>query len=133
MIEAPAVLLALFVGVMLGALFFGGLWWTIRRGISSEWAAVWFLGSLLLRTAITLAGFYFVSRGDWRRLVACLLGFLISRLLVTLLTRGDVAHALVRAVSRLISTHCTSGPGVGRSADAARTSARATSSQRGAP
>ena len=90
MIEAPALIFALLAGVMLGAIFFGGLWWTVRLGISSEWAAVWFLGSLLLRTTIALAGFYFVSQGDWRKVLACLLGFLIARFLVVLLTRVPI-------------------------------------------
>jgi len=88
MIEIPALILALLAGVMLGAIFFGGLWWTIRLGIASRWAAAWFLGSLLLRTGIALGGFYFVSRGDWRKVVACLFGFLIARFSVTMLTRA---------------------------------------------
>ena len=62
--------LALAAGVLLGAVFFGGLWWTVRKGLSSEQPALWFLGSLLLRTSITLAGFYFVSGGHWERLLA---------------------------------------------------------------
>jgi F1F0 ATPase subunit 2 len=90
MIEAPAFILALLAGVMLGAIFFGGLWWTVRWGVSSEWAAVLFLGSLLLRTAIALAGFYFVSQGDWRKVLACLLGFLSARFWVLLLTRVPI-------------------------------------------
>jgi F1F0 ATPase subunit 2 len=90
MIEAPVLVLALLAGGVLGAIFFGGLWWTVRLGISSEWAAVWFLGSLLLRTGIALCGFYFVSQGDWRRVVACLVGFLMARLFVMLLTRVPV-------------------------------------------
>ena len=43
---------------LLGALFFGGLWWTVRKGVSSTQPALWFFGSLLLRTSIALAGFY---------------------------------------------------------------------------
>jgi hypothetical protein len=35
-------------------------------------------------------GFYLVSRGDWRRLLACLLGFLLARILVTRFTRGAI-------------------------------------------
>jgi F1F0 ATPase subunit 2 len=93
MIEAPVLVLALLAGVMLGAIFFGGLWWTIRLGIASKWAAVWFLGSLLLRTAIALSGFYFVSQGDWRRVLACLFGFLIARFSVTMLTRATSSTA----------------------------------------
>jgi F1F0 ATPase subunit 2 len=42
-----------------------------------------FSGSFLLRVGVAVAGFYLVSRGDWRRLVACLVGFLIARVAIT--------------------------------------------------
>ncbi len=80
-------LLAAAAGLVLGAIFFGGLWWTVRKGLSARQPALWFLGSMLLRMGITLAGFYFIGRGDWRRLIACLLGFVIARFVVTWLTR----------------------------------------------
>ena len=79
---------ALATGLLLGAMFFGGLWWTIRKGVSSGRPALWFLGSLLLRICIVLAGFYFVSGGVWERLLTCLLGFVIARLLVMRLVRN---------------------------------------------
>ena len=59
--ETLTLALALAAGVLLGAIFFGGLWWTVRKGVSSQRPALWFLGSLLLRMSIALAGFYFVS------------------------------------------------------------------------
>src|ERR1035437_5806765 len=74
-------------GVLLGAMFFGGLWWTVQKGLSSQWSALWFFGSLFLRTSIALAGFYFVARAHWERLLVCLLGFIIARFIVTRLTR----------------------------------------------
>jgi F1F0 ATPase subunit 2 len=74
--------LALSVGALLGAFFFGGLWWTVQQGLVSDQPAFWFLGSLLLRTGVLLAGFYFVSQGDLSRLGMCLLGFLIARVIV---------------------------------------------------
>jgi len=79
---------ALVTGVLLGAMFFGGLWWTVQKGVSSKRPALWFFGSLLLRTSIVLAGFYLIGRGHWERLLVCLLGFLIARLLVTRLARA---------------------------------------------
>ena len=81
--EILTLVLALVTGVLLGTLFFGGLWWTVQKGISSKWSALWFFGSLLLRMSIALAGFYFVSGGHWERLLACLLGFVIARFIVT--------------------------------------------------
>jgi F1F0 ATPase subunit 2 len=79
---------ALVTGVLLGAMFFGGLWWTVRKGVSSKQPALWFVGSLLLRTSITLVGFYVVARGHWERLLLCLLGFVMARLVVTWFTRA---------------------------------------------
>ena len=70
-------------GVMLGAIFFGGLWWTVKLGVLSEQPALWFLVSLLLRTSIVLAGFYFISSGTWERLLPCLAGFVVARLIAT--------------------------------------------------
>jgi F1F0 ATPase subunit 2 len=81
--ETFTLVLALVTGVLLGVMFFGGLWWTVRKGVSSARPALWFLGSLLLRTIITVNGFYFVARGDWQRLLMCLLGFVIARPIVT--------------------------------------------------
>jgi F1F0 ATPase subunit 2 len=82
MSDLPVLTLALFAGALLGAFFFGGLWWTVQRGVASEKPALWFLASLLLRTGLTLAGFYFVAQGHWSRLLVCLLGFLIARVIV---------------------------------------------------
>jgi F1F0 ATPase subunit 2 len=87
--------LAWTAGLLLGAIFFGGLWWTVRKGVSSAQPVFWFLGSLFLRMSVALAGFYFVGRGHWERLVACLVGFVIARLVVTWLTRPtrEAGHA----------------------------------------
>jgi F1F0 ATPase subunit 2 len=84
--------LALVAGLVLGAIFFGGLWWTVRRGLSAKSPAFWFLGSMLLRMGIVLAGFYLVGRGDWQRLLTCLVGFIISRFIVMRLTRTPIEH-----------------------------------------
>jgi F1F0 ATPase subunit 2 len=78
---------AVLAGSVLGAFFFGGLWWTIRRGLSSTRPVSWFFGSLLLRTGMVLIGFYYLLGDDWRRLLAGLSGFVIGRLIVTRLTR----------------------------------------------
>lgn len=82
MSDIPILALALIAGALLSALFFGGLWWTVQKGVTSERPALWFFGSMLLRTGIILAGFYSVSRGDWTRLAACIIGFLIARIIV---------------------------------------------------
>ena len=95
--ETLTLVLAWVAGGVLGTIFFGGLWWTVLKGVSSKQPALWFFGSLLLRMSIALAGFYFVSGGHWDRLLACLLGFVIARFLVTRLTGPPVEHDNSRA------------------------------------
>ena len=90
--ETLMLVVAGLAGLVLGAIFFGGLWWTVCKGVSSPRPALWFLGSMLLRMGIVLAGFYFVGGGQWQRLLVCLLGFVIARFLVMRLTRTRVDH-----------------------------------------
>lgn len=83
--------LALMVGALLGVVFYGGLWWTVRKGVTSPRPALWFFGSMVVRTGVVLVGFYLVSGGHWQRLLACLLGFVVARLLVVRFTGAPVA------------------------------------------
>ena len=85
--EALSLASALIVGVLLGAIFFGGLWWTVRQGVLSKQPVLWFFSSLLLRMCIVLLGFYFIFGDDWQRLLAGLFGLIIARIIVTRLTR----------------------------------------------
>jgi F1F0 ATPase subunit 2 len=94
--------LAWLAGVALGGVFFGGLWWTVHKGVSSQRPVVWFAGSLLLRMTITLGGFYLVMGSHWERPLLCFIGFIMARLLISWVTRlprsqilpaGAVSHA----------------------------------------
>ncbi|HCJ50621.1 MAG TPA: ATPase F0F1 [Gallionella sp.] len=87
MAEPLSLASALIAGILLGTFFFVGLWWTVRRGVKSERVALWFFGSMLLRTSVVMLGFYFVMGDSWQRLLAALLGFVLARLIVTRLTR----------------------------------------------
>ena len=85
--ETLALVLAWIAGGALGAFFFGGLWWTVRKSLASDKPALWVFGSLLLRMGVTMGGFYLVGGGDWQRSLSCLVGFVMARQLVTRLTR----------------------------------------------
>jgi len=88
MTETLTLVLAWVAGGALGAMFFGGLWRTVQKALSSTRPAFWFFGSLLLRMTLALAGFYFVAGGHWQRLLVCLAGFVVARLIVTRLIRA---------------------------------------------
>lgn len=101
MIESAGIVLALLAGALLGVIFFGGLWWTVRRGLLSKRPAVWFLCSTLVRFGVVLAGLNVVAHGDWRRLLAALVGFLVSRALITHLSGAPMAKEAPIAEGRV--------------------------------
>jgi F1F0 ATPase subunit 2 len=83
------VIVATVVGFGLGLLFFGGLWWTVRRLATARHPALWVLGSFMLRVAAVLAVAMWLADGRWQRLVAVLVGFLAARVVVVrLMARG---------------------------------------------
>ncbi len=90
---APAFL----AGLALGAIFFGGLWWTIRAGLTASQPALWFLCSLLLRTGTALGGFFLVAGTDWTLWLVCLIGFIAARAAVHRLTQAGPARLTDRA------------------------------------
>jgi F1F0 ATPase subunit 2 len=85
---------ALATGVLLGTLFFGGLWWTVRRVLVARLPAAWLLASFVARTAVVLAGFIVVGGNQWQRWLVVLVGFIAARVVVArLLPAQDLAAA----------------------------------------
>jgi len=48
-----------------------------------------------MRMSLVLVGFYFVGHGNWQRMLFCLLGFVMARIVVDRLTRtaNEAGHA----------------------------------------
>ena len=82
-------ILAFIGGLLLGTIFFGGLWLTVRKLVISKIPAILFLGSFLLRVSITLIGFYYISSGSWQRLLICVAGFITARYSVIYFTKSN--------------------------------------------
>jgi len=102
MIDEFRIVTATLAGVVLGTFFFGGLWWTVQKGLSSSRPAALFLCSLLLRTLLVVGGFFFVSRGDWRYWIASLIGFVLARLMMTRVVKSAevAAPSVIRGAPR---------------------------------
>jgi len=87
-IVAIALALAFAVGILLGIVYFGGLWLTVTHLPRSRRPALLAIGSFTGRTLLILAAMYmFVKDGHWDRLVAWLLGFVLARFVVINRTR----------------------------------------------
>ena len=78
---------ALACGMALGTVFFGGLWWTVRRALAATNPGVWIGFSALLRMAVAASVLYFFARLGLPSLIACLCGLLVARGTIKRLTR----------------------------------------------
>ena len=95
MSETVSLLLTLLAGIAFGVLFFGGLWLTVHKGLNAKNPALLFMSSLILRVAITVVGFYYVGANSWQRMLVCLVGFLIARMVIVRLTDKDKQVAAI--------------------------------------
>ncbi|SIS53445.1 F1/F0 ATPase, subunit 2 [Zobellia uliginosa] len=77
----------LFGGAGLGFLFFGGLWFTSKKMLSSKKPVLWYLGSLSIRVGLTLLGFYYLGQNNFKYMLICLLGFVAARFIVIRMTK----------------------------------------------
>jgi F1F0 ATPase subunit 2 len=86
---------ALVSGLLLGAIFFGGLWWTVRIGMAARTPAAWFSVSLLLRTCLIVGGFYYIAADGLQAVLLCMCGLVFARAAVNRLVRATsrTAHA----------------------------------------
>jgi F1F0 ATPase subunit 2 len=78
---------ALAAGMVLGTVFFGGLWWTVNRTLTTAVPAVWFGVSAVLRMAVVVSGLYCFARLGLPSLSACMCGLLVARGTIKHLTR----------------------------------------------
>jgi len=71
-------------GMALGALYFVGLWQTVKRLPQTEGRGLLLLVSLVARLSVLLAIFYVLLQdGRWERLAAVLIGFVVMRKILT--------------------------------------------------
>jgi F1F0 ATPase subunit 2 len=74
-------------GIGLGTMFFVGLWLTVQKALKSSMPAVWVLGSFVFRIVLVMSAFYYIGLGSWQKIVACVAGFFLARIVVTYYTR----------------------------------------------
>lgn len=75
--------LQLMAGLLLGFVFFVGLWLTVQRMPGAKRPALLFVSSVVVRMAVVLAGIWYLAGRDPLAIAACLAGFAAARLLVT--------------------------------------------------
>lgn len=73
---------SLLFGFALGLMYFGGLWFTVRRARDASRTKRLLLGSFIVRSVLALAGFYliiYLMGHRWEMVALGLLGFIGGR------------------------------------------------------
>ena len=82
MIDPGFIILGIFVGLLSGFIFYGGLWLTVNKGVTSNRPGLLFFLSYLIRTSVVVILFVLTMGGSIIRLAFTLLGFIIARIIV---------------------------------------------------
>ena len=82
MTESWQLVLLFIAGMILAAVYLGGLWWTVQTLPRARHPWLLYFGSTAIRLLTLLSALYLAMAGDWQRAMACLAGFLVLRFLV---------------------------------------------------
>jgi len=72
-------ILSFIVGSLLGIVFFGGLYLTVRKLSSMKYPALFMMLSLLARLVVLAGGIYLIMDGEIRNLLSAMAGVLLVR------------------------------------------------------
>ena len=75
--------LVLLAGLVLGAIFYGGLWLTVRALPRARRPVLLMLSSFWARTLLVIAAFLFLTKGGWQFALIALAGFVMGRFAVS--------------------------------------------------
>lgn len=79
-------------GALIGLLYFGILWWTVRRIPTARFPAALVAGTFLVRATLAAAGIVVVSRGEFLPLLTAIAGFLVARTILIRVVGRSLDH-----------------------------------------
>jgi F1F0 ATPase subunit 2 len=85
--------LAAGAGALLAVAWLGALWWTVARLPRQKRPALWAAAGFGLRLILVAGGFCLIAAGDWRRLAACGVGFVLARMVALRRMRAGIGRA----------------------------------------
>lgn len=79
---SPDLLIGFFAGVLLGFLYFQGLWWSVSRLNRVKNRKMFLFISWLGRSAVLFGGLYLAARYDYRYLLSAFIGLIAVRTVI---------------------------------------------------
>ena len=91
---------AILTGLLVGAAYFGGLWWTVDRMPTARNPLAFYLSSLAMRSALALFVFYLVLTSyGVARLMLVLAAFLVIRIVMVAILGRTTGNNLLTGSS----------------------------------
>ena len=80
---------AFFIGIILGGLYFGGLYLTVQRIYKSKHPGFLMALSLLLRMGGLVAAFFYISMNGYIEILIALVGVILARFIMIYIIKGQ--------------------------------------------
>ena len=85
-------LISIICGLLLGLIYFGGLWFTVQRFVHHRWPPWAMVVSFIVRMGLVLVVFYGLLMQHWTYVVTALIAFVVTRqILINRLGKPDKA------------------------------------------
>ncbi len=72
-------IIAFIVGILVGSLFFGGLYLTVKKLTSLKYPALFMILSLIVRLVILAGGIYLIMDGGIKNVLSAMAGIILVR------------------------------------------------------
>lgn len=86
--ELKDLIFPLAIGLLLGGVFYGGLWFTVQKALGSKRPWLWTVSSFVIRMGVVVVGVILIGGTDWKRILTIMLGIIIARPIVGQLTKA---------------------------------------------
>lgn len=80
-------ILAFFIGIILGILYFGGLYLTVQKIYKSKNPSFLMVISLVIRMGGLVAAFFYISKNGYKNILFTLLGIIVARFIMIYVAR----------------------------------------------
>lgn len=87
-------MLSFVIGIILGIVYFGGLYFTVTKMNTVKHPSILMTVSLILRMAILIVVFYYLAKIGYKNMLFALIGVIIVRILMTFRFKNQTTNSV---------------------------------------
>lgn len=87
-------MLSFIIGVILGIVYFGGLYFTVVNINKAKYPGLLMALSFILRMAVLLGVFFYISKNGYKNMIFALIGVIIVRIMMTLNFKNQTTNSI---------------------------------------